>query len=179
MATLREQISQYLQTHEVVSDEGRATAKLAKALKLSGTALTSVSSVLRSMERDGEVKREIDGKRTYSIKWIATPSSNGQEPAPAAPTASEGEDYVKLGLGVLQAASRALTEVEELRATIKAQKDELEAVRGQLQAKELACAALERQVAEAKVTADRVAATLPTEVKRDVQKLLNKVKRLG
>lgn len=174
MSNTREQVEAYLQRRkgwQLKDADGGAGSKLAVAI---GVSAGRLNAVLREMESEGVISRDMSARRTFAIR-LNKPAVNGQEPA----AESTDEDYVKLGLGVLQAASKALQEADELRAALDAQRKELVAVRSQLQAAELQNAALERQVKEAQAMAERVAANLPPEVKKDVRALLTKVKRLG
>ena len=175
MATTRDQIESYLQRRkgwQVKDANGGAGTKMAEAL---GVSAGRLNHVLREMEAEGVISREMSARRTFAIR-LNKPAANGQEPAVVE---QDGVDYTKLGLSVLQAASEAVQNAEKLEQANKELRRELTTVRNQLQALELQNAALERQVGQAKATAERVAAGLSTEVRKDVQALLTKVKRLG
>jgi hypothetical protein len=63
----RTRIQQYLRTHGPVDDPtGYATSVLKDATEYQGTAVAFIQ-LIAAMDRDGEIAREVRGKRTYRI----------------------------------------------------------------------------------------------------------------
>jgi hypothetical protein len=65
--TARTRIREYLRTHGAVDDPtGYATSALKDAIEYNGTAVAFIQ-LIAAMDREGEIAREIRGKRTYRI----------------------------------------------------------------------------------------------------------------
>lgn len=65
--TARTRIREYLRTHGPVDDPtGYATSALKEAIEYEGTAVAFIQ-LIAAMDREGEIAREIRGKRTYRI----------------------------------------------------------------------------------------------------------------
>jgi hypothetical protein len=81
--TARNRIRQHLRDHGAIDDPGGyATSALKDAIGYQGTGVAFIQ-LIAAMERDGEIARDIRGKRTYRI----APGQADQAPAvgPAAP----------------------------------------------------------------------------------------------
>jgi hypothetical protein len=80
--TARTRIRQYLQTHGAVEDpQGYATSVLKDAIAYQGTAVAFIQ-LIAAMDREGEISREVRGKRTYRISVVA--ADRGSITAPVA-----------------------------------------------------------------------------------------------
>ena len=87
--TARTRIIEYLRTHGPVDDPtGYATSGLKEAIEYHGTAVAFIQ-LIAAMDREGEIAREIRGKRTYSISLgqasAIAPAAPRQMPAQASP----------------------------------------------------------------------------------------------
>ncbi|MFJ9390859.1 hypothetical protein ACIRON_18680 [Nocardioides sp. NPDC101246] len=82
--TARTRIRQYLAASgPIVDPSGYATGLLKDAVDYSGSSVAFIQ-LIAAMDRDGEIEREIVGKRTYKIEGIGVPVT----PSPEALTAS-------------------------------------------------------------------------------------------
>jgi hypothetical protein len=98
----RTRIHQYLRTHGAVEDPtGYATTALKDAIDYQGTAVAFIQLVA-AMDRDGEITREVRGKRTYRIA-LGQALAHGQfdDGAPGAaqpgqPDAQAGEQKIEI-----------------------------------------------------------------------------------
>lgn len=71
--TARTRIRQYLATSGAVVDpSGYATSVLKDAIGYTGSPVAFIQ-LIAAMDRDGEIEREIRGKRTYRIEGIGAP----------------------------------------------------------------------------------------------------------
>jgi len=72
---IRAQVVEYLVQHGSLEDpQGRATANLKEAVGFVGS-MASFTQLISTMDRAGELAREVKGKRTYRIAAIADPPS--------------------------------------------------------------------------------------------------------
>lgn len=77
--TARTRIRQYLATAgPVVDPSGYATSMLKEAVGYTGSSVAFIQ-LIAAMDRDGEIKREIVGKRTYKIEGIGAPAVSTPE----------------------------------------------------------------------------------------------------
>ena len=134
--TARTRIRQYLRTHGAVEDPiGYATSALRDAIEYQGTEVAFIQ-LIAAMDRDGEITREIRGKRTYRIALghaeagpdvpRPAPADSGAQLAQAAAVAQPIEiDYDRLARAVVReffaqsaqnAVVGAVAPVERLRA---------------------------------------------------------------
>jgi hypothetical protein len=109
VSEFRQRIVDYLATNgPVVDASGRAASALRNAVGYeSGEA--GFSALISSMEKDGRLKREIRGKRTYRI-------SATSEAAPVAvptPSTSEEIDYDELAASLLARTAQVLSGAQE------------------------------------------------------------------
>jgi chromosome segregation ATPase len=98
----RKQIVDYLVRHGSLDDpQGRATAKLREALGYGGSE-ASFTQLISTMDKAGQLAREIKGKRTYRIRAVAdAPSlsdSNLEKSNDAAETVEMDYDQVASAL---------------------------------------------------------------------------------
>jgi hypothetical protein len=96
----RTQIVDYLVRHGSLEDpQGRATSRLREALGFVGSA-ASFTQLISTMDRAGELTREVKGKRTYRIAAIAAPalSDNDLEESDGPDTAEMDYDQVASAL---------------------------------------------------------------------------------
>ena len=82
--TARTRIRQYLASHGAVEDRsGHATGALKDAIEYLGSSVAFIQ-MIAAMDRDGEIEREIKGKRTYRIalseEAAATAAAGGFAP---------------------------------------------------------------------------------------------------
>lgn len=71
--TARSRIRQYLATAgPIVDPSGYATSMLKDAVAYTGSSVAFIQ-LIAAMDRDGEIKREIVGKRTFRIEGIGAP----------------------------------------------------------------------------------------------------------
>jgi hypothetical protein len=74
---IRQQVVQYLAQHGPLEDpSGRATAKLREALGYEGSE-ASFTQLISNMDRTGQLRREVKGKRTYRIFGVEHASQAG------------------------------------------------------------------------------------------------------
>ena len=83
--TARTRIRQYLRTHGPIDDPtGYATSALKDAIEYHGTAVAFIQ-LIAAMDREGEIAREVRGKRTYRILLghaeVAVPEAPRAAPA--------------------------------------------------------------------------------------------------
>ena len=85
--TARTRIRQFLSTSgPIVDPSGYATGVLKDAIGYSGSSVAFIQ-LIAAMDRDGEIEREIRGKRTYKIEGIGVPPTPSRGAlAPAAQT---------------------------------------------------------------------------------------------
>ena len=84
--TARSRIRQFLaDAGPVVDPSGYATSVLREAIAYEGSSVAFIQ-LIAAMDHDGELKREIVGKRTFQIEGIGAPV----KPSPS-PGWSEGE----------------------------------------------------------------------------------------
>ena len=119
--TARSRIRQHLAEHGTIDDRfGLATRVLKDAVDYVGSPVTFIQ-LLVAMERDGELVREIRGKRTYRI---ASVGASGSDPSDAAavvletPTCPLAVDYDVLARSLLRelTVTDAPAELEAMRA---------------------------------------------------------------
>ena len=71
---IRQQVCDYLKDNGALDDpQVRATAKLRQALGYQGSE-AGFTQLIATMDRAGEIKRQIKGKRTYQIAAVASSS---------------------------------------------------------------------------------------------------------
>lgn len=95
--TARTRIRQFLASSgPIVDPSGYATGVLKDAIGYTGSSVAFIQ-LIAAMDRDGEIKREIRGKRTYTIEGVGVPPlpSHGTvapvtQPAHAGELAQEG-----------------------------------------------------------------------------------------
>ena len=93
--TARTRIRQYLATSgPIVDPSGYATSLLKDAVGYTGSAVAFIQ-LIAAMDRDGEIEREISGKRTYKIEGIGVPVMPSSEAR-----ASTGQTTVITGSGL-------------------------------------------------------------------------------
>lgn len=136
----RGRIREYLAVHGPIDDPtGRATSVLKDAVDYQGSPVAFIQLVA-AMDRDGEITRDIRGKRTYGIYSAAAPAGVSQRasilPQTGAPLGVPSDlDYDKLARALLREVSRAMgsaesvatPDVEELveqRDRLQAERDE-------------------------------------------------------
>jgi len=128
--TARSRIIAHLSTNgAIVDDGGRATAVLKDAVDYDGSSLAFIQLV-SAMERAGQIRREVRGKRTYRIEAADVSGfesedvfsagdgdGRGEEQAvpsaasaPSAPAAPSEFDYDELAGALLARVSRVLSE---------------------------------------------------------------------
>lgn len=113
----RREIIEYLIRNGPLRDAaGRTTAKLRSAVSYDGT-YAGFTQLIAAMERSGELKREVRGKRTYSIMAVSDGSvGDSQDPRGVARRASssgsDGYDYNELAASLLVRVVNALSEKE-------------------------------------------------------------------
>jgi hypothetical protein len=108
----RQRIVDYLRTNGSVEDtSGRATSVLKNAVGYeAGDA--GFSQLVSSMEKDGQLQREIRGKRTYRI-WAASTDASGIVPPPSTPSDTERLDYDELAAALLARTAQVLAASHE------------------------------------------------------------------
>lgn len=116
----RQKIVETLATGAVIDKSGRATAILMEKTGYEGS-LTGISSLLLAMERSGTIKRELKGKRCFSISLInpqrSTPAATpAKKPStqPATPPAQTLDSPVIEGLDVAALAKSLLDQVIDI-----------------------------------------------------------------
>ena len=116
MARGRE-IIEYLTRNGPLRDAaGRTTAKLRSAVSYDGTS-AGFTQLIAAMERSGELKREVRGKRTYSIMAVSdgvVGDSQDQDGTAQRASSSgyDGYDYDELAASLLVRVVNALSEKE-------------------------------------------------------------------
>jgi hypothetical protein len=117
--TARTRIRQFLATSgPVVDPSGYATSLLKDAVGYSGSPVAFIQ-LIAAMDRDGEIQREIVGKRTYRIEGIGVPvmpSPGAVAPVAHATVTTPGQPAIELDYKLL---AQALIS-ELLAATAKA-----------------------------------------------------------
>jgi chromosome segregation ATPase len=111
-SSIRQQVCTYLTDHGALDDpQGRATAKLRQALGYQGSE-AGFTQLIATMDRAGEIKRQIKGKRTYQIAAVAQSSDvrGGTKKEDAGRTATTG--------GSQQPADLAEIDYEQLAASL-------------------------------------------------------------
>jgi hypothetical protein len=136
--TARTRIRQYLRTHGAVEDPiGYATSALRDAIEYQGTEVAFIQ-LIAAMDRDGEITREIRGKRTYRIALgnaeVAVPETPRPVPAESsaqgAPVAQPVEiDYDRLARAMVreffaQGAQNAMAGAAAPAERLRAERDE-------------------------------------------------------
>ncbi|MGW4339768.1 hypothetical protein ACWEK5_44365 [Rhodococcus koreensis] len=112
----RSRIREYLALHGSVEDStGRATSVLKDAIDYQGSSVAFIQ-LIAAMDRDGEIHRDIRGKRTYGISStasqarIAAPESAPEGPVVGSPLGVHLDlDYDKLARALLREVSRVVT----------------------------------------------------------------------
>lgn len=103
----RRRVQQYLRSHGAIDDpSGYATTALKEAIEYKGSAVGFIQMVA-AMDRDGEIVREVRGKRTYRIALSESasgaqvaPRPRPEEPAAAHPTVEI--DYDELARAIVR-----------------------------------------------------------------------------
>ncbi|MDT9592164.1 hypothetical protein RDV89_03750 [Nocardioides zeae] len=81
--TARARIRQFLATSGPLDDSsGHATSALKEAIDYQGSSVAFIQ-LIAAMDRDGEIEREIRGKRTYRITGVGSPLTHAAAPAPS------------------------------------------------------------------------------------------------
>ncbi len=119
--TARNRIRRHLATHGPLSDrQGLATKQLKEAIGYEGSAVAFIQ-LIAAMERDGELVRDIRGKRTYRIavaeeQVVRAPVP--ESPAVETPAASPAVDYDVLARSLLRelTGARSAGVLDEMRA---------------------------------------------------------------
>ncbi len=76
---IRQQVVQYLAQHGPLEDpSGKATAKLREALGYEGSE-ANFTQLISNMDRAGQLRREVKGKRTYRIAGVEQASQAGTD----------------------------------------------------------------------------------------------------
>ena len=103
--TARNRIRRHLASHGPLSDgQGLATKRLKQAVGYDGSAVAFIQ-LIAAMERDGELVRDIRGKRTYRIAVGEDQVVHSAAPDPAVletPAGSLGVDYDVLARSLLR-----------------------------------------------------------------------------
>lgn len=147
MATAREQILAYLnKVGEVTNDRGKATTDLFEALP--SATLAAIRQVLPFMEDEGLLVRETRGKRTYRIA-LPQKQLSALQPDPEPDLSQEGIDYDRLALALLrktveaagladeiQALRRQAQQYDQVCRDLQKAREQITALRGQVQAKD-------------------------------------------
>jgi hypothetical protein len=149
--TARTRIRQFLATSgPIVDPSGYATSVLKDAVGYAGSSVAFIQ-LIAAMDREGEIQREIVGKRTYRIEGIGvpvTPSHGAALPPAQAQAAATGQpvvelDYKRLAQALVAELLAATAEARAVTGTVSpgtealaAERDEyarrLEAARNQL-----------------------------------------------
>lgn len=160
--TIRDQIRANLSRRkdkEIRESEGFVTSKLAHQLKVEPATL---SVALRRMEADGEIKRDVQGKRTYAISLIDAPA----DPVEAQPAPSNGHGPSEHRTMLLEAVRAALEDHAGLVEENADLQKELGKAEEKIEAQSLQIAALTRQVEASRETTKRL---------EEIQELLRKI----
>jgi DNA-binding transcriptional regulator GbsR (MarR family) len=170
--TIRDDILAYLGKHgSVESQTGNATSELAAAV---GASVGGVSAMLRELEGEGAVAREVEGRRTY---WISLktdePAANGHQPAPEASEKAGDIDYGILALELLQQAAAAVTDSKRLTEELVAARQTAKLAEAALQASQLEVAALTRQLSDVQARVFN----LPPEKRKQIQGVVRALKK--
>lgn len=145
-ATLRERVLDNLAREGgICSDSGQATRALAQRLRLPDRQISTVSSTLTALVRDGAVEREANGRRTFSLR-LSDPAPNGHKPK-----AVVGNRQAMLAEVLV-----ALEEFDALTEENENLQKELGKAEQTIEAQQLQIAALERQVTAAQTTSKLV-----------------------
>ncbi len=146
VSEFRQHIIEFLVANgPVVNDSGRATSILKDAVGYeSGDA--AFGALISSMEKDGQITRDIRGKRTYGISAAATTAT-----PPATPPTTEAIDYDELAAALLAWTSQVLAASQEPAESVGWARRRIEQLEGRLD--ELQKEVL-RAKAEAKVAAE-------------------------
>jgi hypothetical protein len=113
----RREIIEYLIRNGPLRDAaGRTTAKLRSAVSYDGT-YAGFTQLIAAMERSGELKREVRGKRTYSIMAVSDGSGGDSQDLGgidqrASSSGSDGYDYNELAASLLVRVVNALSKKE-------------------------------------------------------------------
>jgi hypothetical protein len=139
--TARTRIRQFLASSgPIVDPSGYATGVLKDAIGYSGSSVAFIQ-LIASMDRDGEIERDIRGKRTYRIEGIGvppTPSVGAVAPMVHASTtatvATPGQptielDYKLLAQALVRELLAATAAAQELTGAAGASTDQVEAER--------------------------------------------------
>ncbi len=106
MTEFRQRTIDFLATNgPVVDDSGRATSVLKEAVGY-GSGDAGFSQLLSSMEKAGQIEREVRGKRTYRISAVSVV-------APAASSTTEDIDYDELAAALLARTAHVLATSQE------------------------------------------------------------------
>jgi hypothetical protein len=161
----RQRILEWLQANsgEIVDPSGRATPKLCEAVGYEGS-MGAFSALLTAMDRDGQIVRDISGRRCSRIALPSAKRTTSRLPVPA-PKLADGEerdlrelsmalldtvmDVISAGNGRAQASTTMEAELDQLRAekaAFEARVTELEARVTELET-ELEAVAAERMAA--------------------------------
>jgi hypothetical protein len=133
--TARTRIRQYLRTHGPIDDPtGYATSALKDAIEYQGTAVAFIQ-LIAAMDREGEIAREVRGKRTYRIAL-----GRAEEAAPETPRTAPADggvlvaqpveiDYDRLARAVVreffvQTAQHAMAGTGSAVGRLRAERDE-------------------------------------------------------
>ena len=116
---IRTQVVDYLVRHGSLADpQGKATAKLREALGYEGS-VPGFTQLISTMDRAGEMTREVKGKRTYRIAAVADAprlraSSVAKSDAAVASSAAARSGAAKSGAAKAGAAKSGATETMEM-----------------------------------------------------------------
>jgi hypothetical protein len=133
--TARTRIRQYLRTHGPIDDPtGYATSALKDAIEYQGTAVAFIQ-LIAAMDREGEIAREVRGKRTYRITLgraeVAVPDAPRTAPAVGGALAAQPIeiDYDRLARAVVreffaQTAQNAMAGSGSAVGRLRAERDE-------------------------------------------------------
>ncbi|HZT64678.1 MAG TPA: hypothetical protein VFA11_02710 [Acidimicrobiales bacterium] len=181
--TARQRIVSYLANHGPLEDSsGRAASALKDAVGYPGSQL-GFSQLLAAMERDGQIGREIKGKRTYRV-WTDTDAS-AVVPFSAIPVApalhgagrrddddsDDGIDYDELAQTLLRQAARAVLLERDGAASASA------ASQRRIRRLEVQVTELERDLARTRAERDKVAEERD-ELRRQLDAAVNNVEVL-
>jgi len=97
----RREIIDYLIRNGSLQDQaGRTTAKLRRAVSYRGTS-ASFAQLIAAMERSGDIRREVRGKRTFSISAVQNSPSPESSILPVNSTDGDDYDYDELAASLL------------------------------------------------------------------------------
>jgi len=144
----RQRIVDFLTTHGPVEDRsGRATSVLKEAISYEASD-GAFSQLVATMDYDGEIVREIRGKRTYRIS-VPRPATISPHPSAAELPASEDVDYDELAATLLARTAQILATSQEPAEAVGWARRRIQQLEGRV-------GELERELARAKAETNAV-----------------------